>query len=84
MANQSSILALEIPWTVEPGRLQSLGLKSDITDQLSMYACKILLVVLKYLPTQSCPFVSYLSHSLSNVKFSVDFGNVPHSFSNIV
>ena len=24
------------------------------------------------------------SHSLSNVKFSVDFGNVPHSFSNIV
>ena len=25
MATHSSILALEIPWTVEPGELQSLG-----------------------------------------------------------
>ena len=25
MATQSSILALEIPWTEEPGRLQSMG-----------------------------------------------------------
>ena len=76
MANQSSILAWQ---AAVPGAAES-----DITDQLSMHACKILLVVLKYLPTQSCPFVSYLSHSLSNVKFSIDFGNVPHSFFNIV
>ena len=28
MANYSSILAWRIPWTVEPGRLQSIGWKS--------------------------------------------------------
>ena len=27
MATHSSILALEIPWTEEPGRLQSMGLQ---------------------------------------------------------
>ena len=27
MATHSSILALRIPWTVEPGRLQSMGLQ---------------------------------------------------------
>ena len=27
MATHSSILALEIPWTEEPGRLQSIGLQ---------------------------------------------------------
>ena len=27
MATQSSILAWEIPWTEEPGRLQSIGLQ---------------------------------------------------------
>ena len=27
MATQSSILALEIPWTEEPGELQSMGLQ---------------------------------------------------------
>ena len=32
MATCSSILALRIPWTEEPGRLQSLGLQeSDMT-----------------------------------------------------
>ena len=29
MANHSSILAWEIPWTVEPGGLQSMGLQSQ-------------------------------------------------------
>ena len=33
MATHSSILAWEIPWTEEPGRLQSMGLKkSDMTE----------------------------------------------------
>ena len=30
MATQSSILAWEIPWTEEPGRLQSMGLQSSM------------------------------------------------------
>ena len=35
MATRSSILAWRIPWTEEPGRLQSSGYKeSDITEQL--------------------------------------------------
>ena len=32
MATHSSILAWEIPWTEEPGRLQSLGLQTSETQ----------------------------------------------------
>ena len=33
IATESSILAWRIPWTKEPGRLQSIGLKeSDMTE----------------------------------------------------
>ena len=36
MATHSSILAWSIPWTEEPGRLQSTGRKeSDMTEHLS-------------------------------------------------
>ena len=39
MATHSSILAWRIPWTEEPGRLQSLGLReSDMTEQLSTHS----------------------------------------------
>ena len=39
MATQSSILAWEIPWTEEPGGLQSRGHKeSDTTEQLRTHA----------------------------------------------
>ena len=34
MATHSSILAWEIPWTGEPGRVQSMGLQTDTTKQL--------------------------------------------------
>ena len=35
MASHSSILAWRIPWTEEPGRLQSMGCKElDMTEQL--------------------------------------------------
>ena len=38
MATHSSILAWEIPWTEEPGGLQSMGLQeSDTTEQLCTY-----------------------------------------------
>ena len=32
MATPSSILALRIPWTEEPGRLQSMGLQRVVLD----------------------------------------------------
>jgi len=36
MATHSSILAWRIPWTEEPGRLQSMGSQeSDMTEQLN-------------------------------------------------
>ena len=33
MATHSSILAWKIPWTEEPGGLQSMELQSDVTEQ---------------------------------------------------
>ena len=33
MATHSSILAWRIPWTEEPGGLQSVGSQSDMTEQ---------------------------------------------------
>ena len=35
MASHSSILAWRIPWTEEPGRLQSMGSQSPMTKRLS-------------------------------------------------
>ena len=32
MSDYSSILAWKIPWTEEPGRLQSMGLQVDMTE----------------------------------------------------
>ena len=38
MAPHSSTLAWKIPWTEEPGRLQSMGsLRSDTTEQLHFH-----------------------------------------------
>ena len=46
MATYSSVLAWKIPWTEEPGRLQSNGRKeSDTTEELSTHT--IVYIVLK-------------------------------------
>ena len=37
MATHSSILARKIPWTEEPGRLQSMGLQESDTTELSTH-----------------------------------------------
>ena len=37
MANQSSILAWKIPWTEEPGRLQSIGHKESDTTEVTQH-----------------------------------------------
>ena len=37
MATHFSSLAWEIPWTQEPGKLQSLGSQSDTTEWLLMH-----------------------------------------------
>ena len=39
MATNSSTLAWKIPWTEEPGRLQSMGsLESDMTERLHFHS----------------------------------------------
>ena len=40
-ATHSSILAWRIPWTGEPGRLQSTGFKETQLRQLSLHTCAI-------------------------------------------
>ena len=41
MANHSNILAWEIPWTEEPGRLQSMAsLESGMTEHAHIIALK--------------------------------------------
>ena len=37
MTTCSSLLAGKIPWTEEPGRLQSMGTKSDTTEYTRIY-----------------------------------------------
>ena len=45
MATHSSILAWEIPWTKEPGRLQSMGFQeSDTTEQLTLTSHKFITI----------------------------------------
>ena len=42
MATHSSILAWKVPWTGEPGRLQSMGLqKSDTTERLTEHKASV-------------------------------------------
>ena len=44
MATHSSVLAWKIPWTEEPGGLQSMGLKMfDRTEQLILYTFTVML-----------------------------------------
>ena len=40
MATLSSILAWEIPWTEKPGKLQSMGSQSEMTESTWMLAMK--------------------------------------------
>ena len=39
MATHSNILAWRTPWTVEPGRLQSIGSQLDTTERLTLSEC---------------------------------------------
>ena len=47
MATQSSILALRIPWTKEPGGLQSMG-SQRVGEQLSLVLIAALFTMTQY------------------------------------
>ena len=54
MATRSSILAWKIPWTEEPGGLQSMGSQElDVTEQLSTHthAHTCIILINKFLST---------------------------------
>ena len=52
MAIHSSILAWKIPWTEEPGRLQSMGHKeSDMTERLHYVSVWLVFHLLNYVFT---------------------------------
>ena len=56
MVTHSSILAWELPWTKEPGRLQSTGLqKLDMTEQLTLLTSHILHFCCCCLVPELCP-----------------------------
>ena len=55
MATHSSILAWRIPWTEEPGSLQSIGLQRDMTEQLTYTR-----FVIALLPSSKCLLISWL------------------------
>ena len=61
MATHSSILAWEIPWTEDPGRLQSMGLQksqTQLSDQVPL--CIVLESLL-------CPQVKVFPHVFSTL-----------------
>ena len=46
MATHSSILAWRIPWTEEPGQLQSMGSQElDTTEQLTLFTSRLIIVL---------------------------------------
>ena len=51
MATHSSILAWKIPWTVEPGRLQSMGSQSEtrLNDLACTFTWWSFVVILQFL-----------------------------------
>ena len=66
MATHSSILAWEIPWTGEPGQLQSVGLQSQTQLKwLSMHAQLIYNVVLTSTGQQSDSVMHMCVHARS-------------------
>ena len=69
MTTQSSILAWEIPWTEELGRLQSMGMQSDTTGQQSVHAHARTHTHTHGLNTA---LVSYVQHS-DSVGFFADY-----------
>ena len=56
MATHSSVLAWRIPWTKEPGRLQSLGAQG-VEHDLSDWACKHIVHYITHIALLECVVV---------------------------
>ena len=81
MATCSSILAWRIPWTEEPGRLQSMGsqeldMTEQINTQISFTIVKVkmdIFFIFQHLPialSEAGCFLSFLAHSSTKEPFS--------------
>ena len=73
MATHSSILAWRIPWTEEPGGLQSMGSQeSDTTEHAHIYTYKtISSIVSSYLKQYNCLFISFIKKKSKENKVSI-------------
>ena len=82
MATHSSILAWEIPWTEEPGGLQSMGLQElDTTEQLNHHhrlniLLQILITLQVLLEDRAVVQIRGLSPSSFNFHLVNDFTSV--------
>ena len=70
MATYSSILAWEIPWTEEPGGLQSLGLQKGQTQQLNNNNMDFYVLVIK--------LFTYCAQSLSCLQLFLTPWTIAH------
>ena len=80
MAAHSSILAWRIPWTEEPGGLQSWGGKeSDMTEQLTLSLCSYHYLHPHWPPNFNN--LNFLNYICSLKKISIEEEKKEHSFS---
>ena len=80
MATHSSILAWKIPWTEEPGRLQSMGLKRvrhDWATSLSLFILHLILSLSLYLYRWLSGKESACQCSCRRCGFDSWIGNIP-------
>ena len=63
MTTHSSILAWRIPWTEEPGRLQSMSKESDTTEQLTL---SLFLLHL----TWHCQYLDIIRQNIPNINLT--------------
>ena len=60
MATHSSTLAWKIPWTEEPGRLQSMGLQKVRHHWVTSHSLSLSRFVIAFLPGSKCLLISWL------------------------
>ena len=64
-ATLSTVLAWRIPWTEEPGRLQSVGSQeSDTTEQLSLSCCHRSSRTTAYIFKYGFVFILFISNTI--------------------
>ena len=67
MATQPSVLAWKIPWTEEPGWLQSMGLQKVGYELVTEQACNYAFILLCWVLVAVCGFFSIAANGASSL-----------------